>query len=64
MSIQALKAEVEALSPDERRRLAAFLVSLSHKDLAGYGDDMAGKIDDKDPGNWVSLEEFEERLDR
>jgi hypothetical protein len=64
MRIQALKAAVEALSPEDRRRLAAFLVALSHRDTAGRGEGLAAKIDDKDPANWVSLEEFEERLDR
>ena len=60
--MQAIKEEVEALPADERRRLAAFLVSLRHKDLADYRARMAERIDDKDPANWVTLEEFEERL--
>ncbi len=63
MTIQAIKAEVEALPADERRRLAAFLVSLRHKDLAHYRAKLAERIDDKNPENWVTLEEFEERLD-
>ena len=63
MTIQAIKAEVEALPAAERRRLAAFLVALRHKDFAGYRAKMADRIDDKNPENWVTLEEFDGRLE-
>lgn len=62
MSIQEIQAEVEALPVDERRRLAALLVSLRHKDLADYRARMARKIDDDSPENWVTLEEMDQRL--
>ena len=62
MSIQELHAEVQALPADERRRLAALLVSLRHKDLADYRARMAQKIDDHSPDNWVTLEEMDQRL--
>ena len=62
MTIQAIQAEVEALSAEERRRLAAFLVSLRHKDLAGYRARMADKIDDKTPEKWLTLEEMDQRI--
>ena len=62
MSIQEIHAEVQALPADERRRLAAFLVSLRHKDLTDYRAQMAAKIDDASPENWITLEEMEERL--
>jgi hypothetical protein len=47
---------------DERRRLAALLVSLRHKDLVDYSARMAWKIDDDSPENWVTLEEMDSRL--
>jgi hypothetical protein len=53
---------VEAMPADERRRLAALLVSLRHKDLADYRARMAQKIDDDSPENWVTLEEMDHRL--
>lgn len=62
MKIQEIHAEVEALPVDERRRLAALLVSLRHKDLADYRARMARKIDDDSPENWVTLEEMDQRL--
>ena len=62
MGIDEICAEVEALPVDERRRLAALLVSLRHKDLADYRARMARKIDDESPENWVTLEEMDRRL--
>ena len=62
MNVQEIRAEVEAMPADERRRLAAFLVSLRHKDLADYRARMAQKIDDDSPANWVTLEEMDRRL--
>lgn len=63
MSIQEIKAEIEALPAEERKRLAAFLVSLRHKELAEYRTRMARKIDDKNPENWATLEELDQRLE-
>jgi hypothetical protein len=62
VSVQEILAKVEAMPADERRRLAAFLVSLRHKDLADYRARMAQKIDDDSPENWVTLEEMDHRL--
>ncbi len=61
--IQEIKSEVESLPADDRRQLAAFLVSLRHKDLAGYRAGMTRKIDDPSPEKWVTLEEMDQRLE-
>ncbi len=47
---------------EDRRQLAAFLVTLRHRDKAGYRGELARKIDDKDPANWVALEDLNRRL--
>jgi hypothetical protein len=62
VSIQELHAEVQAMPADERRRLAAFLVSLRHKDLAGYQARMAKRIDDDSAQSWITLDEMDQRL--
>lgn len=59
MSIEELMSKIEALSAEERKRLAVFLTSLRHKELAEYRNRMAQKIDDKNPENWISLEDLE-----
>jgi len=62
MKVEELRSEVDNLSLDERRQLTAYLVSLRHRELAGYREGLAEKIDDKDEGNWVSFEEFDRRI--
>lgn len=62
MSVQNIKSEIESLSADERRQLAAFLVTLRHRDLAEYRSTVAKKIDDNNPANWISLEEYDQRV--
>ena len=62
MSISEVQSQVEGFSLDERRQLIAFLVSLRHKELEGYREQLAAKIDDKDEANWVSFEEFDRRI--
>jgi len=63
MTIQAIKAEVETLSAAERRQLAAFLVALRHKDFTAYRSQMTTRIDDTDPENWITLEDFDDRME-
>jgi len=47
---------------EDRRQIAAYLIALRHKDLAEYRTAMAGKIDDRNPENWMSLEEYDTRI--
>jgi hypothetical protein len=63
VSIQEIKTKVQALPAAERKRLAAFLVSLRHKELAEYRTRMTLKIDDKNPENWATLEDLDERFE-
>ena len=62
MKVEELRSEVDALSVAERRQLTAYLVSLRHKELDGYLNRLAEKIDDDSKENWVSLEEFDRRI--
>lgn len=62
MSIETLKAEVQSLPTDERRKLMAFMVVLEDQGRAGYATRLAQKIDDKSPDRWLTLEECEQKL--
>lgn len=62
MSIAEIQSQVEGMSLDERRQLTAFLISLRHRELAGYRERLAEKIDDRNEENWVSFEEFDKRV--
>ena len=63
MSIQEIRSELEFLPADERRRLAAFLVALRHRDLADYRARMARHVDDDNKENWITLEQLDQRLE-
>ena len=62
MSVSEIMNELEGLPLEDRRQLAAFLVTLRHRDLAGYRAAIMKKIDDTTPENWLSLEEYDQRF--
>jgi hypothetical protein len=41
VSVEEIKSEIESLAVEDRRQLAAYLIALRHKDLAGYRASMA-----------------------
>jgi hypothetical protein len=62
MSIAELKSEVDRLLPEERRQLTAYLVTRDRMADPEFLQEIARKIDDKDPEHWLSLEEAKKRL--
>ena len=62
MSFETLKAEVKALSPDVRRKLMAFMVTLQDELREGYAAKLAAKIDDRSPERWLTPEQCEQKL--
>jgi hypothetical protein len=62
MSIEMLQSEVRSLPAEVRRKLMAFMVSLEDKARPGYAADLARKIDDKSPENWLTPEQVEREL--
>ena len=63
MSIAELEREIASLEQPMQKRLMAFLVSLQLKRDADWQQKTAAKLDDRDSGRWVSLEEAEKRLE-
>jgi len=61
MSIAELKAEMDRLSPEERKQLTAYLVSKNRPSEEEW-QEISRKIDDNDPSHWLTLEEFGKRL--
>ncbi|HLH53238.1 MAG TPA: hypothetical protein VKY92_06435 [Verrucomicrobiae bacterium] len=43
--------------------MIAFLLALEERDNQAYRQELARRIDDKDPTHWISLEELDRRLD-
>jgi hypothetical protein len=58
MSLEELKQELSGLSPDQRHELSAYLVRLELESGDNYWRDVRRRIDDKNPDNWVSVEQL------
>jgi hypothetical protein len=62
VSITELKKEVDRLTPEERTELKAYL-GMKYRPLdAETRRKLTEKINDKNPANWIALEEAEKRL--
>jgi hypothetical protein len=62
MSIAELKSEVDRLTPEEREELRAYL-RMKYRPLdPETRRKLTEKINDKNPANWITLEEAEKRL--
>lgn len=64
MSFATLKAELARLPKARRRELVGYLLSLNRSaaDEKALRVELARKIDDKNPANWVTIEEAEKML--
>ncbi|QIF05169.1 hypothetical protein [Roseimicrobium sp. ORNL1] len=64
MSITALKAELAQLPQDQRRELVGYLISLNRPaaEEERLKSELARKIEDNDPANWMSLDDAEKLL--
>ena len=62
MEVGVLKSELEALASKDRRQVIAFLLALEERDNQVYRQELARRIDDKDPTHWISLDELDRRL--
>jgi hypothetical protein len=62
MSMADLMREVAALSPERQKELAAFLLHLRLQQDEAWRQEMGRRIDDKNPANWVSLEDWKKEL--
>jgi hypothetical protein len=62
MSLDQLKGKVVELTAQERRQLMAFMVALETEEDQQFRAQLARKIDDHNPANWVELDELQKRL--
>lgn len=61
-SVAELKENIRKLSTEERRELAAFLVTLRHDAIPDYRENLTSLIDDSNEDHWVTIEELDKRL--
>jgi hypothetical protein len=62
MSIEELKKEASALSPERQRELIAYLLHLRESQDPNYPAMLAQRLDDADRRHWLTPDEFEARL--
>ena len=61
MSLKQLKDQAAQLQRAEQRELIAFLVARQTAEDEEFKRELARKIDDKNPENWLTFEELERR---
>jgi hypothetical protein len=59
MQLDELRREAERLTPEERRKLIGFLVSI---DIRRDRAELSRRLDDQNPESWINLKEAERRL--
>ena len=62
MSMAELMREVAALPQKRQNELAAFLLHLRLQQDPAWRTEMTRRIDDRNPKNWVRLEDLEKSL--
>jgi hypothetical protein len=64
MSVQEIKQQIAELPRSAQDELVAFLFYLRHVGDAGYQGSISRRLDDTEPSNWLSPDEFERKLDK
>jgi hypothetical protein len=62
MSIEAIKEELAKLDDMGRRQIIEFLGAIESEKDSEYRSEMGRRIDDRDPANWMKLEELQKEL--
>ena len=64
MSVREIKEKLATLSRREQDEVVAFLFHLRHVEDSDYQSTLAHRLEDKDPGHWLSPDQFERELDK
>ncbi len=57
MDLEVVEKEVASWSPEDQDRLAAYLTVLRLKRSSDHAHELTRRLEDRDPANWVSLDE-------
>jgi hypothetical protein len=61
MTVEEIKTQIALLAEAQQDHLAAFLVSLRRQRDTGARQEIARRIDDKQPENWLTVDELKEK---
>jgi hypothetical protein len=62
MSMADLMREVAGLEPERQNELASYLLHLRLERDPEWRSELTKRIDDKNPNNWVSLEDWKKEI--
>lgn len=63
MSLAQIKEEISVLTRQELDEVTAYLFQLRHRVDADYQQALDSRLDDTDKTHWLSVAEFERRLE-
>jgi hypothetical protein len=63
MTVEEIKKRIVSLSPDEQSEISVFLSHLRGSSDPEYRRLVQERLADRDPSHWLTIEEFERRLD-
>lgn len=64
MSVEEIKNSLATLSSAERDQISAYLLHLRNSADPEYRTELTARLNDKNPAHWLSLKEFEWRLEQ
>jgi hypothetical protein len=62
MNFEELRREAENLPVNEQKKLLGFLVSLEVRRDKNFAGMLGERLDDRNPGNWISLKDAQRQL--
>lgn len=62
MSLESRRPGGRKLSAREHRTLAAFKAAARRQSNPAFAEEMARRIDDKNPANWATIEDLDKRF--
>jgi len=62
MNLATVQKEIEHWDPEQQDRLAASLSVLRLKRAPKHAKELARRLDDPSPENWLTLDEFKHKL--
>lgn len=62
MSLEDLMQQAAGLDDESQRKLIGYLVSLRMERSSDHRVEMARRIDDSNPHNWLTLDELDAKL--
>ena len=62
MNMAELMREVSGLPTEQQKELAAYLLHLRLQNDTTWRAEMTRRIDDRDPSNWLSLDDWKKSI--